>query len=151
MVSMDTFLLLLPMPQSPSKPPPCPASHVTLGILAVMFLVQTVASQEPTCKQLKTLGYLKTRAAKLESDPELEARLQELIVEDIRGKLDRNLELAKCVEGLDSRRPAPSPSVNATRGHSSATSSSSNVPRGVIAAYVITGLFLGLWGALVVR
>lgn len=119
-------------------------------VLATLFLGQAVGAQEPTCKQLKSLGYLKVRASELESDPELQARLQELIVEDIRWKLESNPELAKCVEDV-TRRPPPSPSSDVRRGNPPSTASSGGVSSGLVATYVATGLLLGLWGALVVR
>lgn len=120
-------------------------------VLATLFLGQAVGAQEPTCKQLKSLGYLKVRASELESDPELQARLQELIVEDIRWKLESNPELAKCVEDVTRRRPSPSPSSDVRRGNPPSTASSGGVSSGLVATYVATGLLLGLWGALVVR
>lgn len=120
-------------------------------VLATFFLGQAVGAQEPTCKQLKSLGYMKVRASELESDPELQARLQELIVEDIRWKLESNPELAKCVEDVTRRPPPPSPSSDVRQGNRSNASSNNRVSSGLIATYVVTGIFLGLWGALVVH
>ena len=102
-----------------------------------------------TCKQLKSLGYLETQARTLESDPALQARLGELVEADIRGKIEQNPSLAKCIEPTSSNRGSSSGVSASLSG--SPMGAIRRRGNGVIGTYIFAGTFVALWGIFVSR
>lgn len=95
-----------------------------------------------TCKQLKSLGYLEAQARRLESDPDLQARLVKLVDADIRDKLESQPNLSRCFETTKSS-PGSASLSGSPRG------SYGPINAGVATSYAFAGIFLVMWGILV--
>lgn len=120
-----------------------------MALCAALAASGFAGPESVNCRQLKSLGYLEAQTHALESDPALQARLGELVEADIRGKIERQPDLAKCLEPTSSTRGSSSGSSSSLSG--SPTGPARRGGSGVFGSYLFAGTFLALWGLFVTR